>query len=58
MSAPMATMQHMPGAVASAIPGRKAMRVGAQVGPGAPVGYEVTPGKTRVLPSAQLPTCA
>ncbi len=28
------------------------------VGPGAPVGYEVTPGKTSVLPAARLPTCA
>lgn len=28
------------------------------VGPGAPVGYEVTPGKTTVLPAAQRPTCA
>jgi cytoskeleton protein RodZ len=28
------------------------------VGPGAPVGYELTPGKTTVLPAAQRPTCA
>ena len=28
------------------------------VGPGAPVGYEATPGKTTVLPAAQRPTCA
>jgi hypothetical protein len=28
------------------------------VGPGAPVGYEVTPSKTTVLPAAQRPTCA
>jgi cytoskeleton protein RodZ len=28
------------------------------VGPGAPVGYAVTPGKTTVLPAAQRPTCA
>jgi cytoskeletal protein RodZ len=28
------------------------------VGPGAPVGYELTPGKTKALPAAQLPTCA
>jgi cytoskeleton protein RodZ len=27
------------------------------VGPGAPVGYEATPGKTTVLPAAQRPTC-
>jgi cytoskeleton protein RodZ len=27
------------------------------VGPGAPVGYELTPGKTTVLPAAQRPTC-
>jgi cytoskeleton protein RodZ len=27
------------------------------VGPGAPVGYEATPGKTSVLPAAQRPTC-
>jgi cytoskeletal protein RodZ len=28
------------------------------VGPGAPVGYELTPGKTTPLPAGQLPTCA
>jgi hypothetical protein len=28
------------------------------VGPGAPVGYELTPGKTTVLAAAQRPTCA
>jgi cytoskeleton protein RodZ len=28
------------------------------VGPGAPVGYELTPGKTTALPAAQRPTCA
>jgi cytoskeleton protein RodZ len=28
------------------------------VGPGAPVGYALTPGKTTVLPAAQRPTCA
>ncbi len=28
------------------------------VGPGAPVGYELTPGKTTLLPAAQRPTCA
>lgn len=27
------------------------------VGPGAPVGYQATPGKTSVLPAAQRPTC-
>ncbi len=27
------------------------------VGPGAPVGYEATPGKTTALPAAQRPTC-
>ena len=28
------------------------------VGPGAPVGYELTPGKTTPLPAGRLPTCA
>ena len=28
------------------------------VGPGAPVGYELTPGKTTLLSAAQRPTCA
>ncbi len=28
------------------------------VGPGAPVGYELTPGKTTALPAGRLPTCA
>jgi Domain of unknown function (DUF4115) len=28
------------------------------VGPGAPVGYALTPGKTTALPAAQRPTCA
>ena len=28
------------------------------VGPGAPVGYQLTPGKVSALPAAQLPTCA
>ena len=27
------------------------------VGPGAPVGYEATPGKTTVLPAARRPSC-
>jgi cytoskeleton protein RodZ len=26
--------------------------------PGSPIGYELTPGKTTVLPAGQLPTCA
>jgi hypothetical protein len=26
--------------------------------PGSPIGYELTPGKTRLLASGQLPTCA
>jgi cytoskeleton protein RodZ len=28
------------------------------IGPGAPVGYELTPGKTTLLPAAQRPNCA
>jgi cytoskeleton protein RodZ len=28
------------------------------IAPGSPIGYELTPGKTTVLPAGQLPTCA
>jgi cytoskeletal protein RodZ len=29
-----------------------------RIAPGSPIGYELTPGKTSLLPAGQLPTCA